>query len=298
MIIILEGENKTGKSTLAKKLVNDFNFTYVKCSQPEKDPYIEYQEKLRQGYDDIVFDRFWLGEHVYGKLYRGKSKLNEEQDRNIQLKMMALNSILIYCYDTEKNIAKRFKQEGEEFANIDKIKDTLNLFKNNLLNVNIPIFKHKMKTDRDLTKLNRLEKIINQFKDKFSINKDSVIGNLNRPKFLFVGDSRNIKQPLYEVGQPFDFGPSSRYLFSQVKKANINLNDIAIINANDISKEELKYLILIILPKNVIALGDEAAAALDEINEIYDYSYHPNYLNRFRHYKNDLSKILKKYDNK
>ena len=45
MIIILEGLDKTGKSTLAKKLCKKHNATLIKVSQPKTtQPFKEYVE--------------------------------------------------------------------------------------------------------------------------------------------------------------------------------------------------------------------------------------------------------------
>ena len=77
-VIILEGENKTGKTTLANFLKDKYGFKYVKCSQPKRDPYVEYIEiikKIARSTSDVVIDRFIYGEFVYGPLYRGKSAL-------------------------------------------------------------------------------------------------------------------------------------------------------------------------------------------------------------------------------
>ena len=47
-VIILEGENKTGKTTLANFLKDKYGFKYVKCSQPKRDPYVEYIEIIKK----------------------------------------------------------------------------------------------------------------------------------------------------------------------------------------------------------------------------------------------------------
>jgi thymidylate kinase len=167
MIVILEGENKTGKTTLAKHIEKEYGFRYIKCSQPGKrGPYAEYREVIEsilQKPENVVIDRFHIGEEVYGPIYRGRSGLSQENFSEIEQDLNKLNTILIYCYDNENNIAKRFKEENEEFANVEKIAKTLELYKVALRKSNIPMYRHKMKGKMDLIKSNDINRIIKKW---------------------------------------------------------------------------------------------------------------------------------------
>ena len=63
MFVIIEGLDRSGKSTLANSIKNKFEyFEIVHCSKPKTDdPYQEYLEMF-QKYDgkDVIFDRFIL----------------------------------------------------------------------------------------------------------------------------------------------------------------------------------------------------------------------------------------------
>ena len=126
MVIIIEGENKCGKTTLASYIVENYGFGYIKCSQPKKGgPYKEYRgiiDRISKEPGNYVIDRFHLGEFVYGPIYRGSCGLSQGDFEDIEKRLIELGTILIYCYDVENNIAKRFKEENEEFADVKKIK--------------------------------------------------------------------------------------------------------------------------------------------------------------------------------
>lgn len=166
MIIVIEGENKCGKTTLSKYIVEKYGFKYTKVSQPGPDgPYKEYTNILafiKHG-ENVVIDRFHLGEEVYGPIYRGKSGLTREQFQDIETLINRMNGILIYCYDSEKNIAQRFKEENEEFADVKKIAKTLELYKNVLKKSNLIMYKHRMKGAMDLIKNGKIDKIIKKY---------------------------------------------------------------------------------------------------------------------------------------
>lgn len=164
MVIVCEGENRTGKSTLAKKLVSEHGFTLVKCSAPKKgaDVYVEYMKKLKKIKGNVVFDRFAYGELVYGPIYRGYSQLDKKKLRDIELTLMEHDAILIYCFDTVKNIARRFVEDNETFAKVELIPKTLKLFEKVVSKARIPVIRHQIKV-KDLTKGNRLANLINVY---------------------------------------------------------------------------------------------------------------------------------------
>lgn len=167
MNIIVEGENKCGKSTLARHIVS-LGFKYIKVSQPGPlgafKEYSDILSKLEKG-GDYVLDRFYIGEQVYGPIYRGSSSLSREQIMEIEKRLSQINAIVVYCYDSEKNIAKRFIKDGEEFADIKKIGEALQLFEKEIKRSILPVYRHKMNTKLDLEQTGKIDKIIKKYKN-------------------------------------------------------------------------------------------------------------------------------------
>jgi len=292
MIIILEGSDKTGKSTLAKYIRAKYDFDYIKCSRPKGDPYIEYMEilqKIATTGGNWVIDRFLIGESVYGPIYRGESKLDDVKIRNIELKALSLNPLLIYCYDDVKNIKKRFKELKEDFAKTKDIEKILELYEEQVEKSILPCTFHHMMTPLDLIKTKRIDFIIEKLMDR-GVYFNTVTGNTKNPAVIFVGESRNEnqKKEYKKVGQPFDFGPASKYLFKKIKETGNYIHKILIINSDS---EEFKVVIErfdnpneIKRPK-IIALGKKANNMLNILNIKHDLLPHPQYMNRF--YPND-----------
>jgi thymidylate kinase len=79
-LILVEGPDGAGKTTLVDFLVSKMGDVYQdRCGIPEGPPLREYLDKAMDGWyarkEVVIFDRFHLGEQVYGPIMRGKDNL-------------------------------------------------------------------------------------------------------------------------------------------------------------------------------------------------------------------------------
>lgn len=302
MIIILEGIDKTGKTTLANLISKRYGFEIVKCSQPKGDPYIEYMTKLHQAEGkNVVFDRFYLGELAYGPVFRGKTQLSSEQCRNIELKAMSQGCIVIYCYDIPSKISERFKSDGETFAKDEHIQRLMELYSRSMLETNLPVIYHQMKTDHDMTK--NLKMIIDELKDITPTHViKKAVGNQLNPKLILIGDKRNnnldnkILNRYKSVSQVFDFGKSSTYLFNELKLAKFEIKDVMLVNQVDLKKDDIDFLSNLERKSAfILSLGKNAKNKLKKLSSslVFFPINHPQYEVRFRPRSHKLSNIFK-----
>lgn len=110
-IVILEGPDGSGKTTLANKLHNTYNFNIVKTGPPapDSDTTVAYLDAIyaalsRPGH--TVFDRLHLGEKIYGPLLRGIDSMGTDGFAVIQ-RVIASHGIriVIACPPWETLIA-------------------------------------------------------------------------------------------------------------------------------------------------------------------------------------------------
>ena len=81
MIIILEGPNGVGKSSLAKNLSALLGIPYRKENKPDRPGFQYYLERAKT-LDDVILDRFHLGERVYPQIKQdGRVPLERWQQR-------------------------------------------------------------------------------------------------------------------------------------------------------------------------------------------------------------------------
>src|ERR1700675_809922 len=106
MLAVIEGADKTGKTTLAKAIAKQLGYKYIHFSAPKGPPADEYIDFLLALKRPTVCDRFHLGELVYGPLLRGKAGLTPLQLATIERVMRLKQTIVIHAI-TDMKLANR-----------------------------------------------------------------------------------------------------------------------------------------------------------------------------------------------
>lgn len=248
MFIIVDGENKTGKSSLVRKLQEVTGFEVIKFSQPKKEPYLEYIEFLLTRKEPAIIDRFYLGEHVYGPLWRGKDGLEEWQDRMIEMVLAARGSMHVYCETDVEEIKENFVKDGEEEADINQVKDVLEYFNKSIEKSRLEWYRFDYREDQDyLTIVNSL---INPWLEEYKQRENKIkaliplrtIGAIGA-RTLIMGDECNSDKEIEKykhVVLPFSKGISSNLLWNAID--NIPLWYYSVSNA---MKYHMDHLILL-----------------------------------------------------
>ena len=119
MIIILEGPDGSGKSTLAEKLSKQTGYPVVHRAAPksedEKKAMMQmYQQAIAES-KDIIFDRCWYSEMVYGPVMRDATCISHEDMYRLELGLCEVGAILIYCTDALRTMWNRCQKRGEDY---------------------------------------------------------------------------------------------------------------------------------------------------------------------------------------
>lgn len=273
-VIILEGIDKCGKSTLARELSKKYKAELIKISAPKtKKPYDEYiniVNSLKQN-KNYVIDRFHLGEFAYGPIYRNACGLSVEQQFYLENLLLKHNPFLIYCWLDYNQLAWNFchdKEESTRFEDVPRLSKTFQeVFHRSIL----------PKTTFNY-KLNKTPKI-NTFKTP--VLNLSYVGNFN-PEFLFVGDEPNYNFHL-KKNIPYSVLNSSSGMFL-MKSLKILMLNFGLVNSTEgnilLSKSDLNK----IRPKHIICLGENAYRRVLKIaSNAYNVIKvsHPQYAKRF-----------------
>jgi hypothetical protein len=121
MLILLEGPDGAGKTTLAQRLAFRMpgHADIRHCSQLKRDPMDEYSNDLHMyapgTHMNIIYDRHYIGELIYGPLYRGESKIDAGIKAAIEFRLNNLGALLVHVTHDVETLVMRCKAKGEDY---------------------------------------------------------------------------------------------------------------------------------------------------------------------------------------
>lgn len=120
MIIILEGPDGGGKSTLAAQLSRQTKYPIARYSYPKT---AEEKEQMMQMYvqaikeaKNVIFDRSWYSELVYGPVMRNGHVLSYPQMYALEEMLAKKGAVLIYCTASPEVLWRRCMARGEDYV--------------------------------------------------------------------------------------------------------------------------------------------------------------------------------------
>jgi thymidylate kinase len=112
MIVLLEGLNCTGKTTLANLLQHHLNVPIIKFNVPGHDPYSEFKERVEaavQEHGHFIVDRLHLSNVAYGGRLGG-GVLTPTEWTKIDKFLCEQKAFLYWMLDTPQAIEERLKE--------------------------------------------------------------------------------------------------------------------------------------------------------------------------------------------
>jgi thymidylate kinase len=118
LLVICEGTDGSGKTTLANTLAIMTRGKYLHAGPPKRHPLVEYTEPLSSYApgtgQDLICDRWHVGELVYGPLYRGRSGLTHNQFRAVEDLLREKGALLVLCDEPIGVLVERLTARGEQ----------------------------------------------------------------------------------------------------------------------------------------------------------------------------------------
>jgi len=112
MLIVLEGCDGTGKSTLAKMLSQVLHADVLHCTTMTPNTFEFFEEIIEASKTrNIIADRFCYGQFVYQET--GDRNLTLDQLYSLEVAMLAAGSRVIHVTAAENSIRKRLEARGE-----------------------------------------------------------------------------------------------------------------------------------------------------------------------------------------
>lgn len=119
MIIIIEGIDGAGKTTLAEQISKQTGYTIVHRSKPNDEAEKlrmmgEYLQLVRSS-RNIILDRCWYSEMAYGPVMRDKSYISFPQMYELEKQLAKHGAIIIYCTGPKAALWMRCTKRGEAY---------------------------------------------------------------------------------------------------------------------------------------------------------------------------------------
>lgn len=300
MLIIVEGADGAGKSTLIAQLLDRIatldptaKIHTRHCVAPTEHPLTEYEAPLydyRPGRDEhIIYDRHFVGEWVYPKIFNRPTFADVASWRHITAFLASRGALLIHVAPPATELRRRIEQRGDDNITPKLTLDASQLFYDVLtLTRPLTMMFHNGSTSpsvRDLVNEARgLET------EAVHLNDFTTYVGPTKPAFLLLGDMRHhlrhdvtspvARADLSPAFVPFP-GTSGHYLLSHLPRSIFTVCGFA--NACDV--DDITRLVRRLDEPRVVTLGQHATATASVLgNSRWCRSApHPQFIRRFYH---------------
>lgn len=289
-VVILEGPDGGGKTSLAKKLMKaGFEYKHEGPPPVGVDLLAFYLRKLWESLKsnrNVVHDRLWLGERIYGPIARDTDRIGMEGQILFERIRKSKTVDQYICYPdytvSKTNYLIKIQESGDVLKSVDLWDKAYKGYEDWLTTSGKP-------GDRFNYSIHSHEKILEDILSSSRAMNCLPEGSIGSPeaKFLFIGDKPNhlsIDVPFFATNG------SSGYLNRALVMAGIKEEDLALSNAKSpVDEEHSLGLMLSRLPKleHIFVMGAVAKEWFyksTNIKTAYKVSCvpHPSYLKRFK----------------
>jgi len=144
MIVVLEGPDGGGKSTLAWRYeARGFNIIKTNAPKPGEDLLKSYMESLLlaiAGGVPTVFDRHYLGECVYGPLLRGEDRLGARGKAIVEEAIAEYGVKLIVCLPAWDVLRAGWASKPDLVTSEDTLKRIAERYREEAARLNLPVY--------------------------------------------------------------------------------------------------------------------------------------------------------------
>lgn len=287
MLIILEGCDGVGKSTLAERLVASLeHLTPTRVELLHRGPITEHPlreyelplDDYRPGGDrHVICDRWHIGEAIYGPMYRGKSQLTRADRLHIELFLAGRGALLVLMTQMPNVIRERLKRRGDDMVTEDQVDEIAARYLDVSYEACMPVVHARGCSDDVVLGIigeANAHEVFTETLNRFP----TYVGPI-RPHFLILGERRNERK---SEGHSSAFvpypGTSGRYLLDALPTHVAWACGIA--NAME---EDVHALWQTLGEPRVLTLGNEAHRELLQLEMEHGAAPHPQYVRRFHH---------------
>lgn len=306
-LIIIEGHDCSGKSSLAGHVVDVLrrtypteSVTYLHAGPPDQHPLDEYVAPLldyRPGTGQhVVCDRWHVGESVYPAVLRRPTDMTSAVRTYVELFLLSRGAVLVHLDASERYLTDCGWARGDDERELNRIALTIRAFHRAVASSLLP--RRLLDVERSIagpqTALDLVSWATYHASRVEDLSPLTTYVGPPRPRLLLVGDRRGTpSHDLAEFGRWPAFvprtGTSGRYLLEtltseplRVSTHGLTLGDVGLINACDVDDVALAYETL--GRPFTVGLGRNAQRVLRGLDLPHQLSPHPQHQRRFKHH--------------
>lgn len=301
-LILLEGVDGGGKSTLANRIAD--TFTFLTEDEPEPpvlirihkgkptphlDAFQEYElpleqfdlrDLIRSKRDLVIMDRWHAGEQPYGKLYRDHSRLDPAGLLHVEMTLTAFGAVKVLVQPEDVDIVKmRLRERGEDFLQPQHVDQVHRWYES--LKVLYGYTRGTGAAPSELIQMARDRALGDD--PTVPLSWPGYVGDTH-PRLLLVGDQRNdgprSRLEFPRAFTPWDNAGSARYLMNTLLLAGMH-RGVGIVNAHE-AGVDLSLVDKLNPRPAVVALGRLASKTLTDLGVEHEAVPHPQWVKRFR----------------
>lgn len=283
MLIICEGVDGSGKTTLVERLANllEGNVRVLHRGPPTDHPLREYELDL-QDYrpgsgEHVICDRWHLGELIYGPLYRGESLLEGAGQLHVEMLLQARGALLVHVDEPLDVVRERLATRGETYLRPEDVEWVWRQYDEVVYASHLETLDSSSSLASITGAAAHLERLAAELADH-----PTYVGP-TRPTWLLLGERRGPKHPEFTSAFAPMPGTSGHYLLTHLPRTLRRKVGIA----NACEDGDLAHLHRVLGRPGTATLGQLAtktARAELPINVGIGAAPHPQYVRRFWHH--------------
>jgi len=288
VLILLEGPDGAGKSSLAAKLATELKkigtVEQWHKGPPTKHPLDEYEMpllKYRPGRNHhIIADRWHLGELVYPHVFGRESKYSSAVHHHLEAFLRSRGALLVYTCPPIGVLKSRLARRGDSMVEADQLLAIVKWYMGALTFTQLPVYRGHGTSDLNtVSSILRAGRLHEQ--KAYKLNSYITYTGSDRPKFLLVGDIRkNQERVLGPAFMPYP-ATSGVFLHDALPFFDV-VRHCGVMNVNDVDDFATAHKIL--GEPLICALGKNAHERLESMGIEHGAVPHPQYVRRFMHH--------------
>lgn len=286
MLIVLEGADGAGKTTLAREIVAQLPGSRVLHAGPlpkSIHPLTMYEGALRSyrpgGDDHIICDRWHLGEAVYPQVLRRSTRWNDAVERHLRLFMRARGAYVVLLDPPTSELKTRLETRGDDLVSTDMLDAIafgfIRLAERGNVDDVVTQFVTPRRIINNALAAERAAKALRPF--------ETYVGP-PRPLTLLFGEKRGVGGKFTHQRMPSFMpypGTSGHYLLSHMR------DTVTVGLANACDADDPRELWKALGEPQVVALGRCAHDELTHLGVQHGAVPHPQFVRRFHHRHGD-----------